>query len=302
MATFRWFASLVLATTIVPASAAETHCPGNAASVPLRFVNRHQIVLAVSINHSGPYNFLLDTGMQVTTVDPSLAAKLRLEPRGAAVVAGIGSLQSASYAQLDLLEVGSQSVADQKVLVYDLRGLYSFDSQIQGVLGEDFLELFDVLIDNAHRLLCLDSSSAMRADVRGPHTALVTPAEVADGFVLPSLIIVEARLPDGKRPVRLMLDSGANGAILFNTSEYLTTPQRGYLQGTGVDGRQLIFSALPPQHVKIGSLELSGVPFVALPGTQKDSRAKGFDGVLTLGLFKRIFICHADHFVVLEPR
>jgi hypothetical protein len=302
MATFRWFASLVLATTIVPASAAETHCPGNAASVPLRFVNRHQIVLAVSINHSGPYNFLLDTGMQVTTVDPSLAAKLRLEPRGAAVVAGIGSLQSASYAQLDLLEVGSQSVADQKVLVYDLRGLYSFDSQIQGVLGEDFLELFDVLIDNAHRLLCLDSSSAMRADVRGPHTALVTPAEVADGFVLPSLIIVEARLPDGKRPVRLMLDSGANGAILFNTSEYLTTPQRGYLQGTGVDGRQLIFSALPPQHVKIGSLELSGVPFVALPGTQKDSRSKGFDGVLTLGLFKRIFICHADHFVVLEPR
>jgi hypothetical protein len=302
MTTFRWLASLVIATTIVPAPAAETHCPGNVASLPLRFVNRHQIVLAVSINHSGPYNFLLDTGMQVTTVDPFLAAVLHLEPRGAAVVAGAGSLQSASYAQLDLLEVGSQSVADQKVLVYDLRGLHSVDLHIQGVLGEDFLEHFDVLIDNAHGLLCLDSSSAMRGDVRGPHTALVTPVEVADGFVLPNLIIVEARLSDGTRPVRLMLDSGANGAILFNTSEYLATPQRGYLQGTGVDGRQLIFSALPPQHVKIGSLELSGVPFVALPGTQKDSRAKGFDGVLTLGLFERIFICHADHFVVLEPR
>jgi hypothetical protein len=302
MTTFRWFACLVLATTIVPAPAAETHCPGNAASVPLRFVNRHQIVLAVSINHSGPYNFLMDTGMQVTTVAPSLAAELHLEPRGAAVVAGVGSLQSASYAQLDLLEVGSQSVANQKALVYDLRGLYSFDLHIQGVLGEDFLDHFDVLIDNAHRLLCLDSSSAMRADVRGPHTALVTPAEVADRSVLPSLIIVEARLSDGTRPVRLMLDSGANGAILFNSSEYLDAPQRGYLQGTGVDGRQLIFSALPPQHVKIGSLELSGVPFVALPGTQTDSRAKGFDGVLTLGLFERIFICHADHFVVLEPR
>jgi hypothetical protein len=225
-----------------------------------------------------------------------------LQPRGAAVVAGVGSLQSASYAQLDLLEVGSQSVADQKVLVYDLRGLHSIDLHIQGVLGEDFLEHFDVLIDNAHSQLCLDNSSAMCADVGGPRTALVTPAEVADGFVLPNLIIVEARLSDGTRPVRLMLDSGANGAILFNTPEYLGTPQRGYLLGTGVDGRQLIFSALPPQHVKIGSLELSGVPFVALPGTHKDSRAKGFDGVLTLGLFERIFICHADHFIVLEPR
>jgi hypothetical protein len=300
--TFRWFASLVLATTIVPASAAETHCPGNVASVPLRFVNRHQIVLAVSINHSGPYNFFLDTGMQVTTVDPTLAAELHLQPQGAAVVAGVGSLQSASFARLDLLEVGSQSVAGQKALVYDLRGLYSFDPHIQGVLGEDFLEHFDVLIDNGHRRLCLDSSNSMRANVRGPHTALVTPAEVADGFILPGLIIVEARLSDGNRPVRLMLDSGANGAILFNSSEYLDAPQRGYLQGAGVDGRQMIFSALPPQHVKIGSLELSGVPFVALPGFHKDSRAKGFDGVLTLGLFDLIFICHADHFVVLEPR
>jgi hypothetical protein len=59
MATFRWFVSLVIAATIVPALAAETHCPGNVVSVPFRFVNRHLIVLAVSINHTGPYNFLL---------------------------------------------------------------------------------------------------------------------------------------------------------------------------------------------------------------------------------------------------
>jgi hypothetical protein len=54
--------------------------------------------------------------------------------------------------------------------------------------------------------------------------------------------------------------------------------------------------------VKIGSLKLSGVPFVSLAGTQKDSRAKGFDGVLTLGLFQRVFIAHADHFAILEPK
>jgi hypothetical protein len=69
-----------------------------------------------------------------------------------------------------------------------------------------------------------------------------------------------------------MLDSGANGAVLFNTSEYLDQPQRHYLQGTGVDGRRLIFSSLLPQDVKIGSLKLSRVPFVSLAGTQKDSR------------------------------
>ena len=58
------------------------------------------MIVAVSVNHSGPYNFLLDTGMQVTVIDPSLAAELHLEPGGAAVVAGAGSRQSASYVEL----------------------------------------------------------------------------------------------------------------------------------------------------------------------------------------------------------
>jgi hypothetical protein len=213
-----------------------------------------------------------------------------LEPQGGAVVAGVGTRQFASMAQLDLLEAGSHAVPNQKVLVYDLRNLH------------DFLEHFDMLIDNVPGLLCLDNSSAMRADVSGPHIALVTPEEVADGVELPNLIILQARLSDASRPVRLMLDSGANGAVLFNTSGYLALPQRRYLQGTGVDGRQLIFSSLPPQDVKIGSLKLSRVPFVSLAGTQRDSLAKGFDGVLTLGLFRRVFIAHADHFAVLDPK
>jgi Aspartyl protease len=295
MPDFKWFAFLGL--SAIPALTAETHCPGNVASLPFRLSNSHQMIVAVSINHLGPYNFLLDTGMQMTAVDPSLAADLHLESQGAAVVAGVGTRQSASMARLDLLEAGSHAVLNQNVVVYDLRNLH-----IQGILGEDFLEHFDMLIDNVHGLLCLDNSSAMRADVKGPHTALVTPEEVADGVELPNLIIMQARLSDAARPVRLMLDSGANGAVLFNTSEYLVSQQRRYLQGTGVDGRQLIFSTLPPQDVKIGSLKLSRVPFVSLGATQKDSRAKGFDGVLTLGLFRRVFIAHADHFAVLDPQ
>ena len=176
-------------------------------------------------------------------------------------------------------------------------------SNIRGILGEDFLEHFDMMIDNVHGLVCLDDSAALkRADVRGPHAELMTPSEREGGLVVPNLIIVEARLSDATRPVRLMLDSGANGAILFNTLEYLAPSRIGDLQGTGVDGKQLIFSALPPQKLKIGSLELSGVPFFTLAGTQKDARAKGFDGVLMLGLFRRVFIAHADHFAVLEPR
>jgi hypothetical protein len=54
--------------------------------------------------------------------------------------------------------------------------------------------------------------------------------------------------------------------------------------------------------VEIGSLDLPRVSFFSLAGIQKDARVKGFDGVLPTGLFRRVFIDHADHFAVLEPR
>ena len=216
---------------------------------------------------------------------------------------GAGFRQSASFAQLDLIEAGAHAVANQKVLVYDLQNLHSADLYIQGILGEDFLEHFDMLIDNAHRMLCLDNTTAMRAGVKGPHIPLVVAPVPEDGVELPDLLIIAAGLSDGMRAVRLMLDSGTNSTVLYNTSQYMALPlsQSVPLRGNGADGAQRIFLALPPQDVKIGALELSRVPFFTLAGAQKDARMKGFDGVLPAGLFRRVFIDHADHFAILEP-
>src|SRR5579864_4339395 len=209
MTNFRGFHYLVIAAaTVASTLSAETHCPGNVASVPFRLVKGHQIILPVSVNHAGPYNFLLDTGTQITMVDPSLAAELHLDTQGVAMVAGAGSRQPASLAELGLVETGTHSVANPKVLVYDLHPLQSDDLNIQGVLGEDFLEHFDMLIDNAHRLLCLDNSGAMRAAVKGPRIPLAAAAD-AEGAPLSGLLILTVRLSDATRPVRLMLDSGA---------------------------------------------------------------------------------------------
>jgi hypothetical protein len=302
MTNFKGFASFVLAATIVSTLSAETHCPGNVASVPFQLVNRHQIIVAVSVNHSGPYNFLLDTGTQMTMVDPTLAAKLHLATQGEAVVASVGTHASASFAQLDQIEAGSHAVANQKVLVYDLQNLQATGLDVQGVLGEDFLGQFDMLIDNGHSLLCLDESAAMRGDVKGSHIALVDPGQKASGSTASSLIVV-AKLTDGMRPVRLKLDSGSNVPFLYNTSDYMALGlfKGASLHGGGANGAQRTFTALPPQNVRMGAVEVSKVPFITLAGVQKDSRTSDFDGLLTLGLFKRVLIAHADHFAVLEP-
>ena len=157
-----------------------------------------------------------------------------------------------------------------------------------------------MLIDNAHRRLCLDDSPAMRAEVKGPHIPLVATGRGRRPVAVPGLLIVAASLSDGIRPARLLLDSGAQGPILYNTSQYmeLQLSHDVPLRGSGVDGEQRIFSALPPQDVKISSLELSRVPFFSLAGIQKDARVKGFDGVLPNGALparlhrSRRSLCH----------
>jgi hypothetical protein len=76
MTTLKWLASASLALATFPTSCA-SHCPGNVTSLRLRLVQRSQIV-PVKINHTGPYDFLVDTGAQVSIVDPALL--LRLSP------------------------------------------------------------------------------------------------------------------------------------------------------------------------------------------------------------------------------
>jgi hypothetical protein len=300
MSTLKVFVSLVLAATLVPALTAETHCPGNVASLPFLVVNRHQIIVQVSINHTGPYDFLLDTGAQMTALDPSLAVELRLDKQGEALVEGIGSRQSAFVAHLDLLQAGSHAVANQRVIVSDLKNLQSTGLRIRGILSEDFLEHFDLLIDYAHRLLCMDETAVMRLNVKGPHVPLIVGPEAAEG---PKLLIVEARLSEATRPVRLMLDSGANIPLLYHPSEYLAMGSKRdtSLQGAGVNGAQQFLQALPPQTVKIGSVKIPDLSFRTIAGPRTNARATDVDGLLTTGLFRRIFIDHADRFAVLEP-
>ena len=304
MTNFKNFAALLFLATIVSTLSAETHCPGNVASVSIRFGARHQMIVPVSINHAGPFSFLLDTGTQMTMIDPTLAAALDLKTTGKGEVSSVGARADiASLAQVDLVQAGARSVANQKMLVYDLRNLQAPSIDIQGVLGEDFLEHFDMLIDNAHGELCLDDSAAMRGEIKGSHIPLMTTAQAADGSPLPKSLIVAARLFDGMRPVRLKLDSGASVSFLYDTAEYMALGLfRGApLQGGGVNKSQQKFMALPPQDMKIGSIKMAKVVFITLAGAQRSARTAGFDGLLALGLFRRVFVCHADHFAVLDP-
>ena len=304
MSPFKWLASITLAATILPTLHAEPHCPGNVAILRFRLVQRSQIIVPVAINHTGPYDFLVDTGAQITTVDPELAAQLHLKIEGITGFVGVGFRSRPSFAHLDLLEAGSHAVANALIIVQSLEHLQAADPHIRGILGGNFLGHFDVLLDYAHSMLCLDDAKVMQPEVKGKHIALVTPPHPQDKVLSTEPLIIPVHLSgSGIRQLLLLLDSGTNAPFLYDPGKYLAPglSVSAPLRNRGADGVERAFTVLPPQDMQIGILAFRQISFVTLAGTGNDVPKIGVDGLLPTVLFRRVYISYADRFVVLEP-
>ena len=266
--------------------------------------NPARIIVPLVINRTGPYPFLLDTGTASTILDPLLATELQLKTQDSAEVVGVGFSTHDSFAYLDLLEAGSHSVANHPVVVHDLQPMQAADLHFRGIIGGDFLRHFDVLVDYAHNMLCLDDTKVMQAAVKGGHIALVTPPETPDEVPLITLLIIPVRLSGfGGRQLLLTLDSGANAPFLFNHAAHLApgSLQAKAAHAFGADGVKREFSILPPQRMQIGSLNIQKVSFAAPADSGENALTSEQDGLLTTVLFRRVFISYADRFVVLDP-
>jgi hypothetical protein len=304
MSLIKCLASISLAAITLPTLHSQPRCPGNIASLPFHLVHGYRIILPVVINHTGPYPFLLDTGTGSTIVDPLLATELHLKTQGPAEVDGVSFSTDDSFAYLDLLEAGSHSVAHDLVVMHDLQPLQAADLHFRGIVGGDFLAHFDVLMDYAHSMLCLDNTKVMQAAVKGGHIALVTPPQTPDEVSLTTLLMIPVHLSGfGRRQLLLILDSGANAPLLFSHAAHLAP---GFFQAKpahafGADGVKREFSILPPQSMQIGSLNIQKVSFAVPAGSAENAVTSREDGLLTTVLFRRVFISYADRFVVLDP-
>ena len=304
MSTYKWLSPIALAAAILPVVHAEPHCPGNVPSLRFRLLQRSQIIVPVTTNHSGPYDFLVDTGAQITTVDPALAGELHLKIEGTTGFVGVGFRTRPSFAHLDILEAGSHAVANPLVVVQNLGNLHTADPQIRGILGGNFLGHFDLFLDYAHNMLCLDDAKLMRPQIKGKHIELVTLSHREGGVLLTEPLIISIHLSGlpGKTLLQL-LDSGTNVPLLYDSGKDMaggfsvSTP----IRDRGPDGAERVFAVLPPQDMQIGTLTVHQISFVTPAATGKDISKMEVDGLLPTAIFRRVYITYADRFVVLEP-
>lgn len=152
----------------------------------------------VSINGQGPFQFLMDTGANVSCISRTLAAKLDLTPGPSARVHTIVGVRDRPSVVIDHLQVGSRSRTAVKAPSMPFAG-----ADVDGVLGVDWLKGQRLVMGFKSKTLEITRS---RED-RNHEGQVVVPARRRLG----QLTIVDADL-SGQR-ISAMIDSGAQTTL-----------------------------------------------------------------------------------------
>lgn len=187
--------------------ATDTENPGT--NFAVRTVNGFLMVVRVSINGQGPFDFLVDTGTNTTLVDPGLAADLGLKPVDRMALATLADATPVVRYYADTMQAGQASVAHLEVLGAPLREIRALDSRIRGVMGMNFLLQFSFLLDYRHRRMAIfpfpDSApvpSGRRVNVQINDSRILIP-------------VASQSSPAGSW--NLVLDSGIGSVLLFQS-------------------------------------------------------------------------------------
>jgi predicted aspartyl protease len=262
--------------------------------IPFRMVNETLIVIAVLANGQGPYDFVLDTGTDLTIVDPSLADKLtlaRFDHVRQVSVAGQGMLER-SY--LSSLALGSAHTDLLPVLIERLDPVRHLDHRIQGVLGQNFLSHFNYLLDYSRHTVRFESENEMRDSLQGAPVLLEPRLDPVQGKMI---IRADAHaLSDST--LRLVLDSGANSVVLMRDAwERMKVPVRKIEWEHTLTGYASVYAGLI-HTVTIGTQQLHEVKAVS----STESASQFADGLLPTSLFQSIYVNNRMNFVVFNPQ
>jgi hypothetical protein len=266
--------------------------------VTFRTVEGSMIVVPVTINGSGPFDFLLDTGTTNTLVDRKLAEELNLPPAGKMMLETASRAAVTPLAHTDSLSMAGATVLGLNILV--VNHYSDLLANVRGSVGEDFLRNFDLLIDNRRHLIQFEPGPGQLVEsLTGEHLLLSL-----NGFNEPEptenqLVVVGHFY--GNKDMKLQLDSGTPSIVLFSELDRLAfmsrkTPPRPV---SGILGGGFAALPQPAMYLQLGKKRFPDLTIVAATG---NIPAMDIDGLLPLSLFKSIFISHSGKFVILDPR
>lgn len=228
------------------------------------------VVVPVHIQGLGLFDFLLDTGTDVTVVRSDLAHRLGLVPTSRVELATLAGQRLVPQATLRGLALGGVRLTPVDVLIHDMAATHGRVAHLTGMLGRNALAGLSFTIDHARRRIRLGGPTMEGG---------VTYTEEQGRPV------VEALLRCGGEPIRLVLDSGAAGLVLFEGTRSLPVATPDRIRATTNLGA-VTLRAGRLDALCLGSARLRDVRVAVQPRQPGDTRTE--DGILPTSLFARV--------------
>jgi predicted aspartyl protease len=269
------FAVLAIVVTSRPLTAAAP----TANSIPFTLTGTGQVLVPVTINGAGPFQFILDTGANRSAISDTLAARLALPPVALSEAVSATGSELRSIVRPQLISLGSYERVEVLTLVLAAATLHDVHPKAEGIVGQDMLIEAHYTVDyRRKRLTWLEAASESGA---GTRLAL----RRADGRVLVEL----PQSPQRGDVALLVPDSGASTLVLFQRhgrTAISTTMLAATTQVSTVTGDAQVQAAVVPR-LRIGTDTLWDQSAVLVAGPS-GAEATGVDGLLPLNLFASV--------------
>lgn len=119
------------------------------------------IIVPVTIDGRGPYDFVLDTGATLTCVGESIASELSLPDASGILGRGttLGGSGTMRLVMIDSLGIGDTRAEDVMACAIDLSEVQAIGLDVEGLLGLNVLKEFRVTLDFERNVMRLEPLS-----------------------------------------------------------------------------------------------------------------------------------------------
>ncbi len=247
-----------------------------------------RMVLSVSVSGSGPFQFVIDTGAERTSISRELADSLRLAPGGNARVHSMTDVSAVETFLIPTLQFGDREISRIRAPAFSRSNIGA-----DGVLGADALQQQRVLFDFRRQEISI-SPSAQPSVERWPADTIVVTARRRHG----RLVLVDAMV-EGHR-VWVIVDTGSQVTVANSRLQRLLLGRTSADQGEQVvlhdiTGGTMTARYTRAREVQIGEARIRELPIAfadAEPFRQLNlmDRPAILLGMDTLALFERVSV------------
>lgn len=265
-------------------------------SLTFKLLNNYMIVLPVTINGQGPFDFLFDSATTTTVIDPEVARLLTLPSlNNNTPLITIAGNRDLPWTKLNTFNIGNIELNNLPAIIANITEIQNASRTIKGIIGANASTQFNYLIEYDAQLFQIESVDEIGAQLSG--TLIRTTRDSGRN-------IITLKNADTQQDSLLVLDSAIPEIILFNkaTNTLNLKLKRASAHNIGTTNGNTSAQEVIIQELKFSNDTLITKRSAYLLPSSASITNRPEHGLLPTRLFHSIYVNNHENVVILNPK